>query len=158
MSGGTSSGLRPFAPAAVVLIRIAVGWVLLSEGIQKLLYPAALGVGRFATIGIPWPEVMAPFVATVEIVCGLLVLVGLGTRPAAALLLMNISVAILTTKLPILLGHGYWLFSVAKLSRYGFWSAFHEGRTDLCMWLGCICLIAVGPGALSLDARRQGAR
>lgn len=158
MSGRASSGLRPVAPAAVILIRIAVGWVFLSEGIQKLLYPAALGVGRFATIGIPWPDVTAPFVAAVEIVCGLLVLFGLRTRPAAALLLMNISVAILSTKLPIFLGHGYWLFSVAKLSRYGFWSAFHEARTDLCMWLGCIFLIAVGPGSLSLDARRMGSR
>jgi uncharacterized membrane protein YphA (DoxX/SURF4 family) len=155
MTEARLEGTAPAAPAAVFLVRLAVGWIFLSEGIQKFLYPAALGVGRFATIGIPWPDVTAPFVACVEIVGGILVLAGLLTRPAAALLLMNISVAILSTKIPILLGHGFWLFSVAKLPRYGFWSASHEARTDLCMWLGCLFLIAVGGGKLSLDARRR---
>lgn len=158
MSANGSTGPQPGVPAAVLLIRLAVGWVFLSEGIQKLLYSEALGAGRFAKIGIPWPEVTAPFVAAVEIVGGLLVLLGLATRPAAALLLANISVAILSTKVPILLGQGFWLFSVAKLARYGFWSAAHEARTDLCMWLGCAFLIAVGAGPFSLDGRRQGSR
>jgi uncharacterized membrane protein YphA (DoxX/SURF4 family) len=60
------------APAAVVLVRIAVGWIFLSEGIQKFLYPEALGAGRMAKIGIPWPEVMGPFVGSAEILCGAL--------------------------------------------------------------------------------------
>ena len=47
---------------AILLIRILVGWVFLSEGIQKFLFPDSLGVGRFVKIGIPWPQVMAPFV------------------------------------------------------------------------------------------------
>jgi putative oxidoreductase len=59
---------------AVALIRVLVGWVFLSEGIQKFLFPDTLGVGRFAKIGIPWPHAMAPFVGTVEITCGSLVL------------------------------------------------------------------------------------
>ncbi|MGC2511991.1 MAG: DoxX family protein, partial [Acidobacteriaceae bacterium] len=59
--------------AAIVLVRVLVGWVFLSEGIQKFLYPAALGVGRFAKIGIPAPQVMAPFVGGVEIVFGALI-------------------------------------------------------------------------------------
>ena len=67
-------------------------------------------------------------------------------------LLVNISVAIVSTKIPILLGHGYWIFSVAKLGRYGFWSAAHESRVDLCMWLGSLFLVLAGPGRLSLDA------
>ena len=58
------------APAAVILIRLIVGGVFLSEGIQKFLLPEALGVGRFTKIGIPNPEIMAPFVGVVEIVCG----------------------------------------------------------------------------------------
>jgi uncharacterized membrane protein YphA (DoxX/SURF4 family) len=60
---------------AIILIRILVGWVFVSEGIQKFLFPEALGVGRFIKIGIPWPHMLAPFVGTVEIVCGTLLLV-----------------------------------------------------------------------------------
>ena len=155
MTGGALTGPRVPAPAAVVLIRLAVGGIFLAEGIQKFLLPLELGPGRFARIGIPWPEVTAPFVAGVEIVGGVLLLAGLFTRLAAAILLVNISVAIVSTKVPILLGHGYWLFSLAKLQRYGFWSAAHEARTDLSLWLGCAFLVAVGAGTLSLDAWRR---
>ena len=88
--------------AAIVLVRVLVGWVFLSEGIQKFLYPAALGVGRFAKIGIPAPQVMAPFVGGVEIVFGALILLGLFTRLATIPLLITITVAILTTKVPFL--------------------------------------------------------
>ncbi len=140
------------APAATILVRGLVGAVFLSEGVQKFLFVSELGAGRFARIGIPAPEVMGPFVGTVEIIAGLLVLLGLLTRPAAAALWINISVAILSTKIPILLGHGFWLFSLPKLPGYGFWSMAHEARTDLCMWLGSLFLILVGAGRASLDA------
>lgn len=143
---------RP-APRAVILIRILVGGVFLAEGIQKFLFPAELGAGRFAKIGIPWPEFFGPFVGAVEIVCGGLVLLGLLTRAAAAVLLIDISVAIVSTKIPILLGHGFGPFSVPKLPRYGAWSFLHEARVDLSMWLGSLFLILVGPGDASLDAR-----
>ena len=82
------------APAATILIRIVVGGVFLTEGIQKFLYPADMGAGRFAKIGIPAPELMGPFVGGIEIVCGALVIVGFLTRIAALLLLIDISVAI----------------------------------------------------------------
>src|ERR1700722_17728589 len=65
------------AAKPVLLIRVLLGWVFLSEGIQKFLFPDSLGVGRFVKIGIPWPQVMAPFVGVVEIVCGFLLLMGL---------------------------------------------------------------------------------
>src|SRR5438876_6783618 len=103
------------APAAVILVRLIVGGVLLSEGIQKFLFPEALGVGRFTKIGIPSPEIMAPFVGVVEIVCGTLLVLGLLTRLAAIPLLVNITVAILSTKVPILLGKPFWLFTLPKL-------------------------------------------
>lgn len=128
------------APPAVILVRAMVGGVFLSEGIQKFLFPAALGVGRFTTIGIPAPQIMAPFVGVVEIVCGLLVILGLVTRLAAVPLLIDILVAIATTKVPMLL-------------KSGFWAAAHEARTDYCMLLGSIFLVAVGGGPWSLDAR-----
>ena len=89
--------------APVILIRLMVGTVFFFEGVLKFLYPDALGAGRFAKIGIPFPQIMGPFVGGVEIVCGALVLIGLLTRLAAIPLLINISVAILSTKIPILL-------------------------------------------------------
>jgi putative oxidoreductase len=142
-------------PASTVLVRVLVGAVFLSEGIQKFIFAAELGAGRFARIGIPSPEVMGPFVGAVEIVAGSLVLIGLLTRPAALILMFNISVAILSTKIPVLLGHGFWGFSLPNLQRYGFWSMAHEARTDFCMWLGCLFLAIVGAGALSVDRRLE---
>lgn len=130
----------PSAPAPVLLVRLLVGIVFLSEGIQKFLYPVTLGVGRFEKIGIPQPQFFAPFVGAVETVCGTLLIVGLLTRLAAIPLLIDISVAIVTTKIPMLM-------------KSGFWAAMHEARTDLCMFLGCIFLIAVGAGQLSVDAK-----
>ncbi|MGD0507185.1 MAG: DoxX family protein [Terriglobales bacterium] len=126
------------APAATVLVRLLVGWVFLSEGIQKFLFPEALGVGRFIKIGIPAPHFFAPFVGVVEIVCGSLLILGLLTRLAAIPLLIDISVAIVTTKIPI-------------LAKSGLWAAMHEARTDYCMWLGALFLLIVGAGPWSLD-------
>jgi putative oxidoreductase len=126
----------------LLLLRVLVGWVFLSEGIQKFLFPTALGVGRFTKIGIPAAGVMAPFVGVVEIVCGTLLIAGLFTALAAVPLLVDIVVAIATTKIPM-------------LAKQGFWAAMHEGRTDFCMLLGLVAIMCLGPGTLSLDARRR---
>jgi len=128
-----SQVLESEAPSATVLIRMMVGWVFLSEGIQKFLFPAALGVGRFTKIGIPAPQFFAAFVGVVEIVCGALLIAGLLTRLASIPLLIDILVAIATTKIPM-------------LSKAGFWGMMHEGRTDFCMLLGLIFLLIVGSG------------
>ncbi len=136
--GATSNVL-----AAVVLVRLLVGLVFLSEGIQKFLFPEALGVGRFTKIGIPVPEFFAPFVGAVEIGCGLLVVLGLVTRLAAVPLLIDIVVAIATTKIPM-------------LRTSGFWATAHEARTDYCMLLGLAFLLVVGGGRWSVDARWWG--
>jgi uncharacterized membrane protein YphA (DoxX/SURF4 family) len=119
-----------------------VATVFGSEGIQKFLFSDSLGVGRFIKIGIPMPGVMAPFVGVVEIVCGALILLGLYTRFASLPLLINITVALITTKLPILL-------------EKGFWAAAHESRTDWSMLLGLIFLLIVGSGRWSLDEFRS---
>jgi putative oxidoreductase len=124
---------------AILLIRILVGWVFLSEGIQKFLFPEALGVGRFVKIGIPWPQFMAPFVGVVEIVCGTLVLIGLLTRLAAIPLLIDICVALYSTK-------------IVTFPKNGLWSTLHEARTDVSMLLGLIFLLIAGGGSLALDA------
>ena len=128
---------RTRGSAAIALVRLLVGAVFLSEGVQKFLYPA-LGPVRFAKIGIPLPHLSAPFVGTVEIVCGALVVVGLLTRLAAMPLLAVISTAIITTKIPMLLHQGFWPMA-------------HEARTDFCMLLGLIFLLVEGAGPLSLD-------
>ena len=126
------------APRATLLVRLLVGCVFLSEGIQKFLFPQALGVGRFIKIGIPAPQFFAPFVGAVEIIGGAMLIVGLLTRLASVALMINISVAILTTKLPM-------------LAKAGFWATAHEARVDFCMLLGTIFLLIVGAGPLSLD-------
>lgn len=125
----------------LLLLRFLVGWVFLSEGVQKFLFPAALGAGRFEKIGIPAPQFMGPFVGVVEIVCGALLILGLFTAIAIVPLLINILVAIATTKLPLLM-------------KQGFWAAMHEGRTDFCMIFGLLAIALLGAGALSVDGRR----
>jgi putative oxidoreductase len=126
-------------PVAPLLIRLIVGCVFLSEGIQKFLFSDSLGVGRFIKIGIPTPEIMAPFVGVVEIVCGVLLLAGLFTQIAAIPLIIDMLVAIATTKIPILLDKGFWAMA-------------HEARVDWCMLLGSVVLLVVGGGRWSLDA------
>jgi putative oxidoreductase len=131
-------GVRVKTEKALVLIRLAVGAVFFSEGIQKFLFPETCGVERFVHIGIPWPSVMAPFVGVVEILFGGFILAGFLTRLAAIPLLIDISVAIATTKIPILL-------------KQGFWAAAHEARTDYAMFLGLLFLAIVGGGRYSLE-------
>jgi putative oxidoreductase len=133
------------APATIVLIRLMIGAVFLSEGIQKLLFPDQLGAGRFLKIGLPVPEVLGPCVGTFEIVCGSLVLLGLLTRLAAIPLLVIMAVALTTTKWPM-------------LAAQGFWHMAHEARTDWSMALGSLFLLIVGAGPWSLDARLQSRR
>lgn len=145
--------VRTSAPAATILIRLLVGAVFLTEGIQKFLFPGEVGAARFAKIGIPAPDVMGPFVGVVEIVCGALILVGFLTRLAAIPLIIEMLVAILSTKIPILLGHGFWGFSVRTVPYAGFWGMAHESRTDFSMLLGSLFLLIVGAGRWSLDAR-----
>jgi putative oxidoreductase len=74
-----------------------------------------------------------------------------GSLVAAEALIINISVAILSTKVPILLGHGFWLFSGPKAGQIGFLAMAHEARTDFCMLLGGLFLLIVGAGCLSFD-------
>jgi putative oxidoreductase len=137
------------APAATILIRLMVGAVFLSEGIQKFLFAAEVGAGRFEKIGFTAPEFAAKFVACFEIACGSLVLLGLLTRLSVIPLITIMIVAIASTKIPI-------------LREQGFWKMAHEARTDWSMLLGSIFLLIAGAGSLSIDAwlmsRRQRVR
>jgi len=111
----------------------------LSEGIQKFLFPNEIGAGRFAKIGLPAPEFLASFVGAFEIACGILVLLGLFTRLAVIPLIIIMTVAIFSTKFPMLLESGFWKMA-------------HESRTDFAMLLGAIFLLINGAGGFSLDA------
>lgn len=126
--------------STTLLIRLMVGAVFLSEGIQKFLFADELGTGRFAKIGLPNPEFLGPFVGTFEILCGALILLGLFTRLAAIPTLIIMLVAIFTTK-------------GAVLANEGFWPMMHGSRTDWAMLLGSIYLIIEGGGRWSIDRR-----
>ena len=130
-------------PASIILIRLAVGLIFLTQGILKFIDPH-MGVVRFARIGFPHPYFTAHFVGTFEIVCGLLVLLGLWTRAAATPLLIVISTAIATTKIPE-------LFRASQ----GFWYMVSDARTDFAMFCSLVFLILVGGGTWSLDARHS---
>ncbi len=120
------------------LIRLVVGAVFLSEGIQKFLFPAIRGAGRFEKIGLPAPEFLGSFVGFFEVFCGLCILFGFFTRLAAIPTLVIMLVAIFYTK-------------TAVYAELGFWELLHGSRTDWSMLLGSLFLIIKGSGAFSFD-------
>lgn len=135
------SSRRDSTPAAALAVRLGVGMVFLLEGIKKFLFAADWGVGRFIKIGIPAPQIMAPFVGIVEVLCGALLVIGLLTRLASIPLLVDISVAIMSTKVPILMQRGFWAMEA-------------DARTDYAMLMGLIYLLFAGAGPWSVDASR----
>jgi uncharacterized membrane protein YphA (DoxX/SURF4 family) len=134
---------RIVAPAwrsrAVFCVRLAVGLIFATQGLLKYLDPN-LGVNRFTKIGFPHPGFTAHFVGAFEMICGLLVLLGLLTRIAAIPLLVVISTAIATTKIPELFR-----------SSQGFWFMVSDARTDFAMLMSLLFLLRAGAGRWSLD-------
>jgi len=96
---------------------------------------------------------VGPLVGVLEIVCWALIVVGLGTRLATLALIVIMVVAIVSTKIPVLLGHDLWIFHRPQLRRYGFCSVLHEAHLDFAMPLGLLYLLMAGAGAWSLEAR-----
>ncbi|MHB8503201.1 MAG: DoxX family protein [Candidatus Acidiferrales bacterium] len=132
----------PPGPASIFLIRLPVGLIFFSQGILKYT-DAHMGVLRFTRIGFPHPHFTALFVGTFEILCGLFVLFGLVTRVASVPLLIVITTAIVTTKIPELFRAGQ-----------GFWYMVSDARADFAMFCSLIFLIVAGGGAWSSDACR----
>jgi putative oxidoreductase len=147
------------APPATLLIRLMAGGVFLWEGVMKFVFPTTLGAGRFLKLGIPVPEIMAPFVGVMEIVGGILFVLGLCTRLAALPLLIDIVVAIASTKIPLLLGTSPLPLPPVP-PQVGFWAVLHEIRSDDAQLLCSLFLLLVGAGPWALDAllarRRRG--
>src|SRR5690606_9894115 len=123
-----------------LIIRLMVGVVFLSEGIQKFLFPAVRGAGRFEKIGLPSPDFLGSFVGSFEMLCGTLIIIGFLTRLASIPILTIMMVAIATTKTEIFINDG-------------FWEMMHSARTDFAMLSGSIFLIIKGGGRWSVDQR-----
>ncbi|GAA4239304.1 DoxX family protein [Postechiella marina] len=121
-----------------IIIRVMVGMVFLSEGLQKFLFPAIRGTGRFTKIGLPNPIFLGDLVGTFEILCGILILLGILTRLASSVTLVIMITALVTTKLKIFINDGFWVM-------------VHGARTDYAMLLGSIFLIIKGGGYWSVD-------
>jgi putative oxidoreductase len=125
---------------SLILIRLMVGAVFLSEGIQKFLFPALRGAGRFEKIGLPTPEFLGSFVGAFEILCGAFILLGFMTRLSSIPLIIIMLVAFATTKSEV-------------LATQGFWELLHGSRTDWAMLLGSVFLLIKGGGYASVDLR-----
>jgi putative oxidoreductase len=138
------------APRATLLLRLMAGGVFLSEGILKFVYTNQ-GVGRFTKLGIPFPHETATFIGSLEIVGGLLLIAGLFTRFIAVPFIVEMVIAILTTKISLYLGHSPLPLPPAP-PMVGFWAVMHETRSDYAQILTSIFLLVAGPGAWSFDA------
>jgi len=146
----TNKGLSKFIFSSdndnrAILVRLTVGLIFLTEGIQKYLFPQLLGTGRFLTIGFSNPSFWAYFTGTFEIVCGTLIILGLITRVASVPLIIIMITAFITTKIPILIHKGVWPWA-------------HEYRTDFAMTLLLIYLLIYGSGGMSVDSKISGGR
>jgi putative oxidoreductase len=144
-------GPRPeSAPDATLLLRIMAGSVFLWEGVLKFVY-ANQGVGRFTKLGLPFPAFTANFVGGLEIVGGALLLAGLATRLVAVPLIIEMVVAVLSTKISLFLGTSPLPLPPAPPT-IGVWAVLHEVRSEWAQLLVCSFLLRAGPGRLSLDS------
>ena len=139
----SNDGLIPFffkneVDNRTLLVRLVVGLIFLTEGIQKYLFPELLGTGRFLKIGFSDPAFWAYFTGAFEIVCGALIILGLLVRLTTIPPFIIMLVAFVTTKWPILMDKGFWPFA-------------HEYRTDFAMTLLLIYLFIYGAGKWSKD-------
>ena len=127
----------------LIIPRIVVGLIFLTEGIQKYLFPELLGTGRFMKIGFANPAFWAYFTGSFEIVCGILILFGLLTRLASVPLFIIMAVAFITTKYTLLIEKGFWIFA-------------HEYRTDFAITMLLLLFLFFGGGSFSFDKKIMG--
>jgi uncharacterized membrane protein YphA (DoxX/SURF4 family) len=139
-----------YAPKATILVRLMAGGVFLWEGILKFVYTNQ-GVGRFTKIGIPAPHATAVFVGVLEILGGILLLTGFLTRLIAIPFVIEMLVAIASTKIALYLGTSPLPLPPA-LPKVGIWAVLHEVRSEYAQMMSVLFLGIVGPGPWSLDA------
>jgi uncharacterized membrane protein YphA (DoxX/SURF4 family) len=143
---------RPEVSPWALILRFAVGFVFLTEGLNKFVNPVERGPGRFADLGFPAPELVASTIGIVEIIAGSMLILGFLTRFAAIFLLGVALNAIALTKLPILLGAPIGPFTGVDASFYGVWGFLYEWRLDFVLFMSSLYLVAAGPDGRSLDA------
>jgi len=140
-------------PASVLFLRLMAGGVFLWEGILKFVY-VNQGVGRFTKLGMPFPHLTANFIGYLEIVGGLLLLSGLLTRLIAIPFIIEMIVAILSTKISLYLGTSPLPLPPSP-PQFGMWAVLHEVRSEYAQLLTTAFLLVNGPGKWSLDALLQ---
>jgi putative oxidoreductase len=133
--GESVRGAAGYAP---LVVRVLVGVIMLVHGWQKLQGgPSGFGQA-LAGLGVPLPELMAYVVTFVEIIGGVLLIVGLLSRLAALLLTIDLVVAILLVKVNI------GLLSPPDGSGVG-------AELELALIAGLLAVLLAGPGRLSVD-------
>ncbi len=137
-------------PAATIWLRIMCGAVFFWEGVMKFVF-ANQGVGRFIKLGMPFPAFTADFIGVLEIVGGLMLIVGIGTRLISIPFVIEMIVAILVTKIPMYLGTSPLPLPPVP-PQTGFWAVLHEVRSEYAQMLTVLFLGITGPGCWSLDA------
>ena len=143
----------PDGPASTLLLRLMAGGVFLWEGVMKFVF-VSQGVGRFTKLGMPFPHFTADFVGYLEIVGGLLLLSGLMTRLIAIPFIIEMIVAILSTKISMYLGTSPLPLPPSP-PQVGMWAVLHEVRSEYAQLLTTAFLLLNGPGKWSLDALLQ---
>jgi putative oxidoreductase len=136
-------------PSSIIIIRLMSGAVFFFEGILKFVYTNQ-GVGRFTKLGFPFPETTAHLVATGEIIGGLLLMLGLFTRFVALYFIVQMVVAVLSTKIGLYLGNSP-LPMPAAAPKIGIWAVEHETRADYAQIMTCLFLLLEGAGRMSID-------
>jgi putative oxidoreductase len=144
------------APPETILLRLMAGGVFLWEGTMKFIFPS-LGVKRFALIGFPVPHLLSNLVGSLEVLGGLLLMAGLFTRLTCIPFVIEMIVAIVSTKIPLFLGTSP-LPHAPVPPQFGFWAVLHDGRSDFAQILTVLFLLVAGPGKWSLDALRAAGR
>ena len=135
--------------STILIIRLMTGTVFFWEGILKFVY-VNQGVGRFTKLGFAFPETTAHIIATGEIIGGLLLIFGLFTRITAFYFIIQMIVAVLSTKIDLFLGTSPLPLPPAP-PKMGIWAVLHEIRSDYAQILTCLFLLMAGPGRMSLD-------
>ena len=137
-------------PSAIILLRLMAGGVFLWEGILKFIY-VNQGVGRFTKLGLPFPQATANMVGVLEIVGGILLITGFLTRAIAIPFMIEMLVAILSTKISLYLGTSPLPLPPVP-PQIGFWAVLHEIRSEYAQLMTTMFLLIAGPGRWSLDA------
>ncbi|TGL29840.1 DoxX family protein [Leptospira koniambonensis] len=132
-----------------IIIRILAGGVFIWEGIIKFLY-VNQGIGRFTKLGFSHPEMTASFIGGLEIIGGIMLILGILTKPLSFVFIIQMLVAMYLTKLPLLFGTSP-LMPPQSPPIFGIWAVLHEIRSEYSQLLGCLFLYLSGPGHFSLD-------